>query len=95
MMNENEGASPIDSEIRPCCHESSCPRADMIRFTTPDNPIENDVDAIASAVAVQCPGLDRGALESCFSRWFEMPSQCRLFDRFSASYSAERIPKPL
>jgi hypothetical protein len=52
----------------------------------PDNPIEDDIDRAAAAVARHCPLLDQPGLEFCFSRTFELPAACQLFDRFSDSY---------
>lgn len=75
---------------RSCCDESSCPRADIVRLLSPNEPIENDVDELAFVVAHSCPVLDQEGLEFCFERAFEMPSECQLFDRFCAQYGIER-----
>jgi hypothetical protein len=74
---------------RSCCDESSCPRADIVRLIAPHDPIEDDVDALATAAAQGCPGLSRKNLEFCFTRTFELPGECLLFDRFCAEYDAQ------
>jgi hypothetical protein len=81
---------PADAKIRSCCDESSCPRAEIVRLLSPDDPIENDVDQLAAMTAERCPGLNREGLEYCFTRTFEMPPECQLFERFCSAYDAER-----
>ena len=78
-------------KTRSCCDESSCPRADIVRLIAPQDPIENDVDALATAAAQGCPGLSRENLAFCFTRTFEMPTECLLFDRFCAEYYAQSL----
>jgi hypothetical protein len=78
-----------DNTVRPCCDDSSCPRADIVRLLSPDEPIENDVDELAFVVAHRCGFLDRNGLAFCFTRAFEMPTECQLFDRFCTRYSVE------
>lgn len=56
---------------------------------SPNDPIENDVDELAFVVARRCPALSRGGLEFCFTRAFEMPVKCDLFDRFCRHYDIE------
>ncbi len=79
-----------DTKRQSCCDEPSCPRADIVRFLSPDEPIEQDVDELAFVAAHSCPALDREGLEFCFTRAFEIPGECQLFDRFCTQYAVER-----
>jgi hypothetical protein len=85
---------PADAKTRSCCDESSCPRAEIVRLLSPDDPIENDVDELAARTADLCPSLNREGLEYCFTRTFEMPTECQLFERFCSAYEERRIGNP-
>jgi hypothetical protein len=76
---------------RPCCGDVTCPRSEIVRLLAPDDPIENDVDTLAGAVARRCLGLGKSDLEYCFTRTFEIPAECSLFDRFCTAYESESV----
>ena len=85
----DEGTTEL--QVPSCCHDPICPRAEITLLLTPDQPMEQRVDALASATARSCSGLNDDQLRSCFSHSFELASECRYFDRFSRVYKAEQV----
>lgn len=79
--------APSTRGPRSCCGDSTCPRAEIARLLTPDDPIESRVDAAACSVAATCSNLTIDDLRYCFSGFFEIGAECELFDRFARVYA--------
>ena len=73
-----------------CCYEQTCPRLDLARLLTPEDPIEQQVERIAAAVAQTCRNLTDEDLRCCFSQFFEIGSECLLFESFCETYHREQ-----
>ena len=52
--------------------------------------MEDRADAAARLVAEACGRLSVPELQFCFRTLFEIPAECRLFDRFRVAYETER-----
>jgi hypothetical protein len=77
----------MDGE-RGCCSEPVCPRAELARLLTPNDPIEQQIERLAEGVAQTCKNLSDEDLEICFSEYFKISAECVLFDRFREIYRA-------
>ena len=73
-----------------CCPGEQCSHAELAHLETPDDPIEHRVELAARFVASTCPSLNSEQLRTCFTRLFQITSDCQLYDLFRASYRTER-----
>jgi len=84
----------MDSEThpagRPCCDDGACIRKDISNLLDPEAPIEDRIVVAATAVARTCGSLNPQELETCVSRLFEVPVDCRLSKSFVIAYQTER-----
>jgi hypothetical protein len=66
----------------------------MARLLTPDAPVELLVERFAEGVAQTCTNLSNDDLRNCFSQFFRISSECKLFDRFREVYDGHIKESP-
>ena len=69
-----------------CCNEPVCPRKEIGNLLTPGDPIDSQVERLATAVAQTCRNLSEEDLRTCFSEFFKIGYECVLFQEFRESY---------
>ena len=70
-----------------CCDSESCPNELIYHELKPDEPgLRVRVRKVACEVAKVCRNMSRAELESCFSKLFESPPNCKLFDAYAEAY---------
>lgn len=73
-----------------CCDEPTCPRKELSRRLTPNDPVEAQVARAAKAMASSGIRLNDEDLRVCFRQCFDLSDDCVLFQHFVESYRAHR-----
>lgn len=88
-IHEQRTAESTPHQPRNCCGTSVCPRSEIARLITPEDPFEQHVETAACAAAKTCSNLSIEDLRWCFSQFFEIDAACEAFERFHLAYLAE------
>ena len=73
-----------------CCDDGHCLKTELSELLDPESPIVDRVTVAACAVAHTCGKLTNDDLKFCFSKLFEISTDCRLSRQFVTAYQTER-----
>ncbi len=74
-----------------CSEQTHCAGRRMDAFVARHLPLAERVQRVAAEVAHICTGMDESALGDCFVELFDLPRDCKMFEKFCAAYRTNDV----